>query len=58
MGQKAVDNKQYVSQFWFLKLTKQIKFRFCFCLILHYEAFLTVLVNIYNFFVWHGDLQM
>ena len=57
-GQKAVNNKQYISQFWLLKLTKQIKFRFCFCLILHYKAFLTVLVNIYNFFVWHGDLQM
>ena len=50
MGQKVVDNKQYISQFWFLKLTKQIKFKFCFCLILRYKAFLTVLVNIYNIF--------
>ena len=47
MGQKVVDNKQYISQFWFLKLTKQMKFKFCFCLILCYKAFLTVLVNIY-----------
>ena len=30
MGQKVVDNKQYISQFWFLKLTKQIKFKFFF----------------------------
>ena len=56
-GQEAVDNKQYISQFLFLKLTNQIKFKFCFCLILCYKAFLTVLVNIYNIFVWHGDLQ-
>ena len=50
-GQKVVNNKQYISQFWFLKLTKQIKFKFCFCLILCYKAFLTVLVNIlYNIF--------
>ena len=49
-GQNAVNNKQYISQFWFLKLANQIKFKFCFCLILHHKAFPTVLVNIYNFF--------
>ena len=37
MGQKAVNNKQYISQFWFLKVTKQIKFKFCFRLILRYN---------------------
>ena len=55
--QNAVNNKQYISQFWFLKLTKQIKFKFCFCLTLGYKAFLTVLLNIYNIFFWLGDLQ-
>ena len=46
--QNAVNNKQYISQFWFLKLTKQIKFKFCFCLTLGYKV--TVLLNIYNIF--------
>ena len=55
--QNAVNNKQYISQFWFLKLTKQIKFKFCFCLILRYKAFLTVLLNIYIIIFWLGDLQ-
>ena len=32
-------NKQYISQFKFLKLTKQIKFKFHFCLILHLKPF-------------------
>ena len=41
--------------FWF-NLTKQIKSTFCFCLILRYKAFLTVLVNI-SYFFGHGDLQ-
>ena len=41
---------QDISQFWFLKVTKQIKFKFCFCLILRYKAFLTVLVNMYSIF--------
>ena len=49
-GQDAVNNKQYISQFWFLRLTKQIKFKFCFCLILLYKAFLTVLLSTYNIF--------
>ena len=39
-----------MSQFWLLKLTTQIKFQFCFCLILRYKAFLTVQVNIYDIF--------
>ena len=51
MGQKVVNNKQYISQLWFLKLIKQIKFKFCFCLIWRYKAVLTVLVNIYNIFL-------
>ena len=41
---------QDISQFWFLKVTKQIKFKFCFCLILRYKAFLTVQVNMYSIF--------
>ena len=41
---------QDISQFWFLKVTKQMKLKFCFCLILHYKAFLTVLVNMYSIF--------
>ena len=57
MGQNAVNNKQYISQFWFLKLTKRYKFKFCFCLKLRYKAFLTILVNIYHIFFLHGDLQ-
>ena len=32
--------KQYISQSWFLKLTKQITFQFCFCLILRLKHFL------------------
>ena len=48
-SENAVNNNQYVSRFWFLKLTKQINFKFCFCLILCYKAFLTVLVNVYCF---------
>ena len=48
MGQNAVNNKQYISQFWFLKLTKEIKFKFCFCLKLCCNAFLTILLNRYN----------
>ena len=43
---------RYVSQFWFLKLTKQIKFKFRLCMILRYKAFLTVLVNIYIIYFW------
>ena len=43
------------------KLAKQIKFMVCFCLILRYKAFLTVLVNrcahIFIYFFWRGDLQ-
>ena len=61
-GHKTLFNntKQYISQFWFLKLTKQIKFKFCFCLILRHKAFLTVLLNICIYiciFFWRGDLQ-
>ena len=43
-------SSQDISQFWFLKVTKQIKLKFCFCLILPYKAFLTVLVNMYSIF--------
>ena len=53
MGQNAVNNKQYISQFWFLKLTKRYKFKFCFCLKLRYKAFLTILVNIYHIFFFY-----
>ena len=51
MGQNAVNNKQYISQFQFLKIAKQIKFKFRFCLILCYKAFLTILVHKYNIFL-------
>ena len=33
-------NKQNISQFWFLKLTKQIKSKFSFCLTLRLKPFL------------------
>ena len=45
-----VKSVQDISQFWFLEVTKQIKLKFCFCLILRHKAFLTVIVNMYSIF--------
>ena len=47
-------NKQYISQFLFLKLTNQIKFKFSFCLILHLKPFCP---SEYINFFGRGDLQ-